>query len=138
MTDDVKPVSIFDVFETDENAELTGIWVDVGTAKFLLARAGGANVDFAKTTTKRLAPFQAAFDSMSKRQTDELAIGIFVDTILKDWQGVYERDGSPVEFSKETAKTVLKRLPNLFSQLMAEANKMANYTKANLEAAAKN
>lgn len=140
MTDAVaKPsVSIFDVYETAEDAEVTGVWTDVGPSRFLLARAGGANVDFAKTTTKRLAPFQAALESMSKKQTDELAIGIFVDTILKDWENVTERDGTVIEFNRDNARRVLLQLPNLFSALMVEANKLANYTKRNVETAAKN
>ena len=80
---------------------------------------------------------QAMQDNLKKAQ-DELAIGIFVDTILQDWKGVSARDGSELPYSKENAKALLLDLPNLFGTLQAEANKMSNFTQASLELAAKN
>ena len=77
-------------------------------------------------------------DSLPKKAADELAIGIFIDTILLDWKNVTDRTGTEIVFSKEAARKLLNDLPNLFIVLQAEANKMSNYTKASLDAAAKN
>jgi hypothetical protein len=130
--------SLYEMFETSADAEVSGTWVDVGPAKFLLARMGGANENFMKTAAKRLKPFQAALESMGKKSQDELAIGIFVDTVLMGWDNVTGRDGKPLEFSNDNARTLLLSLPNLFTVLQNEANKMGNFTQANLEAASKN
>lgn len=138
MTDANKTASLYDLFETDSGAETTGIWVPLGPARFRLARAGGANENFAKTATKRLKPFQASLDSLPRKTADDLAIGIFVDTILLDWEGVVDRTGTPIAFSKDAAKQLLSDLPNLFAALRAESEKMSNFSQANLEAAAGN
>lgn len=130
--------SLYDIYDTSADAEVSGTWVDVGPAKFLLARTGGANELFMKTAAKRLKPFQNAMESMPKKSQDELAIGIFVDTILLGWEGVQSRAGEVIEFSKDNAKALLLDLPNLFGALQAEANRMSNFTQANLDASRKN
>lgn len=137
-TEDTQIVSAYSMFETVAEAEASGIWANVGTMEFKLARTGGANEAFMKTAAKRLKPFQNALDQMPRKQQDIMAIGIFVDTILRDWRNVFDRDGTELPFSPENAKRLLTDLPNLFAALQAEANNMSNFTKANLEAAAKN
>jgi hypothetical protein len=138
MTDVNISASLYDLFETNTEAESGGTWIDLGAARFKLARSGGANENFQKTASKRLKPFQSSLDSLPKKVADELAIGIFVDTILLDWDGVADRAGVSVPFSKEAASKLLVTLPNLFAVLQAESAKLSNFAQANLEAAAKN
>jgi hypothetical protein len=138
MTDVTTTASLYDIFETNSGAESEGIWVPVGPARFKLARAGGANENFIKTATKRLKPFAASFETLPKKTADEIAIGIFVDAILLDWEGVADRSGASVPYSKEAAKKLLTELPNLYLTLRAESEKMSNFSQANLDAAAGN
>lgn len=138
MTEQTTVVSAYDMFETVADAEAQGIWIEIGAMRFKLARTGGANEAFMKTASKRLKPFQNALEQMPRKQQDTLAIGIFVDTVLMDWENVAGRDKVLIPYSKEAAKALLLDLPNLFAALQAEANSMANFTKANLDAAAKN
>lgn len=138
MTDVATTASLWDLFDTDSGAESSGAWVEIGPASFLLARAGGANEAFSKAATKRLAPFQTSIESLPKKVADDLAVGIFVDTVLLDWKNVRWLDGTPTDYSKEKAKELLTLLPNLFAALRAEAGKLSNFNKANLQAAAKN
>jgi|SRR5687768_9481542 len=138
MSETKNSASVWDLFETMADAEVSGTWIEIGAAKFKLARAGGANENFMKTANKRLKPFQSAMDSLPKKAADELAQGIFVDTLLLDWKNVTDRDGKDLPFSKEAARKLLSQLPNLFLALQAEAHKMSNFTKNNLDAAAKN
>lgn len=135
---ETKRASVYDIFETETDAEVSGAWIDIGPSKFKLARAGGANENFMKTAAKRLKPFQSAIDSLPRKAADELAQGIFVDTILLDWKDVTDREGVEIPYSREAAKKLFVDLPNLFIALQNEANKMSNFTKSNLEAAAKN
>lgn len=138
MTETKTGASVYDIFETETDAEVSGTWIDIGPSKFKLARAGGANENFLKTAAKRIKPFQSALESLPKKAADEMAQGIFVDTILLDWQNVTDRSGQEIPYSRDAAKKLLQDLPNLFIALQAEANKMSNFTKSNLEAAAKN
>ncbi len=136
--DDNKLVSAYSMFETVADAETSGVWVPIGPMEFKLARTGGANDTFLKTAAKRLKPFQNALEHMPRKAQDDLAIGIFVDTILMDWKNVAGRDGVEIAYSKEAAKKLLQELPNLFLALQVEANKMSNFSQEALDNAAKN
>ncbi len=138
MTETKSTASVYDLFETETDAEVGGTWIDIGPSKFKLARAGGANENFMKTAAKRLKPFQSAIDSLPRKAADELARGIFIDTVLLDWKDVTDRSGKVIPYSREAATKLFTDLPNLFIALQNEANKMSNFTKSNLEAAAKN
>lgn len=138
MTDQNKMASVYDLYETNAEAESSGAWIDLGPSRFKMARTGGANENFMKVASKRLKPFQASLENLPKKVSDDLAIGIFVDTILLDWENVTTRAGEVIPFTKEAAKKLLTELPNLFAALQVEANKMGNFTQANLDAAAKN
>lgn len=134
---DKKHLSAYDQFESDASLESEGKWIDVGTMRFKLARAGGDNEAFIKTASKRFKPFQAAMaaDTMPKQLATELVVDVFVGTILKDWKDVYDREGEKIEYSKDAAKALLTELPNLFMALQQESQKMGNFRKENLEAA---
>lgn len=133
-------ISAYDQFDSDASLETEGVWTTIGTMEFKLARAGGDNDDFVKAVTKSFKPFQVAIanDTMPKEMAVDLVVDVFVDTIIKDWKNVYGRDKQAIEFSKDAAKTLLRDLPNLFIALQAEAQKISNFRKANLEAAAGN
>lgn len=138
MTDATATASLYDLFETNSGAESAGVWVPLGPARFKLARAGGANENYLKTARKRLGPFQASLESLPEKALTDMALGLFVDTVLLDWEGVVDRSGAVLPFSKEAAKKLLTELPNLFAALRAEAEKMSNFSAKNLEAAAGN
>lgn len=140
MTTDAQKLSAYAQFESDAALEAAGVWRQIGTMEFLIARAGGENEDFLKTAGKRFKPYQAALaaETMPKELARDLVIDVFVDTILKDWRGVFDRDGVELPFSKENAKRLLRDLPNLFAALQAESQKQGNFRRANVEEAAKN
>jgi len=129
--------SAYALFESSAEAEANGVWIPIGPFKFKIARAGGGNQAFSKEAMKRFKPFQAAIsnETMPKEIADQMVIDIFVDTIVLDWKDVGDREGKPIEFSKEAAKTLLTELPNLFQELQAQAQKTGNFRKENLEAA---
>ena len=137
---DKKIISAFDQFESDVSLEQDGVWVQVGTMGFKVARAGGDNDEFVKAVSKRFKPYQAALsaDTFPKEMAHDLVVGVFVDTVIKDWKDVYGRDKQPIAFSKEAAKQLFIELPNLFMAVQAEAQKLSNFRRENLEAAAGN
>lgn len=133
-------MSAYDMFESDAKAEKAGTWIGLGTMRFKIARAGGANSDFIKLASQRFKPYQAAInaDTMPKEIADDLVVGIFVDTIVLDWENVYGRDKQLIPFSKEACRKLLTDLPNLFTELQQASMKVSNFQKENLEAAAGN
>lgn len=138
MTDATATASLWDLFETNSDAENAGIWVPVGPARFKIARAGGGNENFKKAAMKRLRPFASSFETLPTKTADGLMIALFVDAVLLDWEGVVDRSGAVLPYSKEAAVDLLTKLPNLYLTLRAESEKMSNFTQANLEAAAGN
>ena len=133
-------ISPYDLYGTDPALETNGVWVDVGPMSFLLARAGGENQDFKTMVAKKFAPFQVAIanDMLPETAAKSMLVEVFAETIIKDWKNVGARDGSELPFTKDNAKTLLNDLPELLMTLQAEANKLGNYKKRQLEAAAKN
>lgn len=140
MTDTSKIISAYDQFESDRALEQDGVWVQIGTMEFQVARAGGDNDEFIKAASKKFKPFQAAIaaDTMPKQLATELVLEVFVTTVLKGWRNVFGRDKVELAFSVENAMKLLTDLPNLFVQLQAEAQRVTNFRKVNLEAAAGN
>lgn len=135
-----KFISAYAQFESDSALEADGVWTPIGTMQFKLARAGGDNDAFVKVASKRFKPFQAAIaaDAMPKQLATDLVVEVFVETILKDWKDVHDRDGELLPFTTENAVRLLTELPNLFMALQHEAQKVSNFRKVNLEAAAGN
>ncbi len=140
MTDTSNIISAYDQFESDRSLEQDGVWVQIGTMEFQVARAGGDNDAFIKEASKKFKPFQAAIsaDTMPKQLATELVLEVFISTVLKGWRNVFGRDKVELEFTAENAKKLLTDLPNLFVQLQNEAQRVTNFRKANLEAAAGN
>lgn len=133
-------MNAYSLFESDADAETSGVWVPIADMKFKLARAGGLNDNFAKAVTKTFKPYQAAVasDTMPKELALELVINVFVDTVLLGWENVKGRDGAAIEYSKASAKKLLTELPNLFLKLQEEATKLSNFRKESLEIVAGN
>jgi hypothetical protein len=132
--------SAYALFESSTEAEARGVWVSVGPFQFKLARAGGGNDAFTKEATKRFKPFQVAIsnETMPEDMAKDMVVDIFVDTVVLDWKNVGDRDGNELPFSKDAARKLFKDLPNLFTEVQAQATKTGNFRKENLEAAAGN
>jgi hypothetical protein len=150
--------SIYEIFATDAEVEKKGKWVDVGPANFLLARAGGSNTRFQKAMAAVLRPHQRRMQlgMMEPDEATKLAVGPFVDHVLLDWKGVrpIKRDeagqimrdpetrailvGDEIPYAKETAKKLLLEVPDLFTTLQEEAQRVSNYSPEDIEAAGKN
>ena len=67
-------MSMYEEFETDPNLETGGIWIDYGSFRVQIARAGGANkkyLSYAETKTK---PFRRAIQAGT--MTEERSRGL--------------------------------------------------------------
>lgn len=134
-----KRASIYDVFETDTNDEVGGIWLDFPNgASFKVARMGGSNKGFNRVFRRRTKAYKNSLDSMPDEMLEQISVDAFVDGCLLDWEGIVGRDGVEIPFSKENATKLLKDLPELRDNLINEARNFENFRKESVDEVAKN
>lgn len=127
--------SLYDRFETNGDLERNGITLDFGEyGKFIVARAGGANMAFARVREAKLRPFrrQIQLDALPHDQWRKLLVEIFVESCMIGWEGIEGRDGKPLQFTAANAVKLFVDLPELFEQVYEHASKADNF-QANLE-----
>jgi hypothetical protein len=126
-------MSMYDTFGTDEHAERSGVWVDYGSFRVLLARAGGKNKAFEKGLEIATKPFRRAIAAgrMENDRLSEIVRKVFVETCILAWEtkqndsfvkGIEYPRGTIVEPTKATILAALTDLPDLFDDLQAQAS----------------
>jgi hypothetical protein len=141
---------LFTMFGTDKNAEKTGVWINYGDVKFLVARAGGSNIEYAERLKAKIRPLrnQIERDTLPKAEDDRITAEVYAETVIKDVQvltseGSWERglpteDGKVVPLTREGLVALLLELPDLFRDLRVQANDAVKFTKEQETADAKN
>ncbi len=120
-------------FATDEKSELEGIWEDVGEgAKVLVARVG--NKDYTERFKRLGKGLQRQLDrgTLPEDKQAAILISILADTILLDWSG-FADEGKSIQYSKDNAKTMLKKYPDFRQFVWEVANDAENYRVKNRE-----
>ena len=133
--------SIYDTYKTNPKLELEGIVFDCGPdGKFMLARAGGSNVRFAKNLSAKMRPHERQMDAgtMDNEVGLKLLIEVFANSIVLGWEGVKDEKGKDLPFSVENCIKLFNDLPDLFTDVREQAMKWSNYRKQEIEDAVKN
>lgn len=143
-------MSMYKQFQTDPQVEISGIYVDYGEFRVLLARTGGANTRYLKALDAETKPFRRAIQNelLDVDRIRVLAQRAFVNTCVLNWevkrgdqwvQGIEASEGEELlEFTKENVFLTFKNLPDLAQDLENQAGKSALYRAEVLEEAAKN
>lgn len=137
-------MGMYDIFETDEDLENTGIWLDYGDFRMKIASAGQGNKKYVRYAEKALKPIRRAMQAGAVSNERSMAImsDIYAKTIVLDWQvkgdagwkpGIEGRDGEVLPFNKEEVQKVFEALPNLFIDVQEQANAISNFRKAEIE-----
>jgi len=137
-------MGMYDVFETDEDLETSGIWLDYGDFRVKIASAGQGNKKYVKYAEKALKPVRKAMQAgaLSNERSIAIMSDIYAKTIVLDWEtmdkdkmtkGIEQRDGKVAPMSYDTVKQAFIDLPNLFIDIQEQANSIANFRKAELE-----
>jgi len=133
--------SIYDKFATDKKAEQEGIILDYGDGlKIRIARAGGSNIKYEKLVQAKLRKYER------QRQLDLLDIDtlrpilreVYAEAVVLGWEGVTDRDGNEIPFTKANAIKLFEDLPDLFEDIVVQAQKAALFRQNILEAEAGN
>lgn len=134
---------LFKQFKTDGNVEKEGLWLEYGTAdgsgqpiRILIARAGGANVAFQKAFERHSKPFKRLIQigQMEDEQSKRMMRNVYADSVIKGWENVEDENDQPLEFNRENVIHVLTELPDLFVDIVEQANKGALFRQDLLEA----
>ena len=146
-------MGMYDTFQTDENLEANGVWLDYGDFRVLLASAGQGNKNYVRYAEKKLKPVRRALESgaLSNERSQSLMADIYAKTIILAWEtmqgkgdkaemkaGIEGKDGSILPFTEENVEQALIALPRLFMDLQEQAASLANFRKGELEKEGKN
>jgi len=141
---------LYDLFNSDKSTESEGKWVyPAGEGKdlpaFKVARAGGSNKAFTKAQMANLKPNQRLIQANAKNPSPEVLEIIqkaqkdsFVTACMMDWKNVQSVDGTPLSFSKENAKMLMDKLPDLYDFLYDAANSITTFQAEDVADEAKN
>lgn len=143
-------------FKTDSNLEKTGIEIEYDGVRVRIARAGGANENFAKALERITKPYrrQIQSDTLSLEKGNDLAAQAFAEAVVLDWETkvgeTWERGIDPVDagqeaesgkllpVTKENILAVFNNLPDFFADLREQSQKAALFREDVNEAAAGN
>ena len=127
-------------FKTDANIELAGINLDFGDFAIRIARAGGSNKKYAKSLMKHLKPHRKAYSTgtLDPKKQDAILARVYAESVVLDWANVVDRDGKIMEFSVENCVKLLTDLPELFRQIVQDAENYHNFKEVETEEIAKN
>lgn len=134
-------MSIYKKFQTNSKHETEGVILDYGDGtKIRIARAGGANKDYVTALEKltRKHRRQIQLDVLPSDVSIRLVHELYADTVVLGWEGVTDPEGNPIEFSRENCLKLFQDLPDLFKDILAEANNLALFRAEILEADSKN
>lgn len=101
-------LDIFAEYATDDTLENEGTLMEVGDAKFLVARAG--NRKYVRLLSKAFERNQKALDrkdDAADKLSDLIMIDVLAGSILLGWEGDVGYQGKPLPYSQENAKMLL-------------------------------
>lgn len=149
-------MSLRKTLQTDATAEVEGVWFEFSfnedldkPTRFKLARMAISNKRYTKALEAATKPHLHAIqtETLAEETAKRLFMGIFLDTILLDYDGVSLSDvtGNPDEdkveapFSRENAQRLLERYPaDLYGPLETQAKRLSMFRAKELDTNAKN
>lgn len=143
-------MSIYKLFKTSKKLEKDGVVIDYGpnedippakpgephpSMSFRLARAGGANQNFAKALEQATKPYKKMIQTgnLSNDIANKLYRDAFIAHVLLGWENVTNEAKELVAFGKDAAERLFTDLPDLFNDLKEQSQNIALYREEVLE-----
>lgn len=116
-------------FETNRELESEGRIIDYYDDEgkiafsFRVARMGPANKRWLKKFDRLSKPHRRAAQvgALSPEKGREIMVKSLAGTVVLDWRNVEDRDGNPLPFSEENCIKLLTDLPDLYADLVEQA-----------------
>lgn len=142
-------MSMYDKFKTDENREVNGIILDYGDFRVRVARAGGQNKRYAKVLEAKSRPYQRAIQTETINFELQLSIlrEVYAESVILKWEtlvggdwkeGIEGEDGKLLPVTVPNLVATFEALPDLFSDIRAQADRQALFRADLLKDQAKN
>jgi hypothetical protein len=148
-------MSLRQTFKTNKEAEVQGVWVDVGYSEafngpvqFKVARMSAANKQYSAALERAQRPHLAQINAgtMNTDLGNKIFREVFIDHILKDWRNVSKGDltgqaddySEQLAFTPENANKLFDELPDVYHILYGKAGEVAEFTEARQQDAGKN
>lgn len=134
------PSTPWDQFETSASLEQEGVWLDFGSYRVKVARAGGANKRYTALIDVRMRPHRRQIEkgTLGEEFGKKLIMDCFAETVVLDWEGMVDSDRvTPLPFSADNVKMIFTALPNFYEEIMAACTDIANFRSESLEQDAK-
>jgi hypothetical protein len=138
-----RPVSIFDICETDAKAEEDGKWfkdvfgdgtnIDVKLRSIMSQASLACRRRLDKTFRRHMKNGDYPPEIMKQIMTEQI-----VEGVLLDWKGIYDRDGNEIVYSKPAAKKLLTALHHFRDRLAVLSNSLEGFKVEEREDGAKN
>lgn len=139
-------MSIFEQFETNKQAEKEGVAISYGANSdgtvptFFVSRMSRTNKKYLQALERNTKPHRRAIEleTIKPDQAESINMQVFVDAILLGWENIKGKDGEAIQFSKEAAKALFEKLPDLYDDLNEKAKKASTFRDEQKEEEAKN
>lgn len=133
-------MKIYSRYKTDEDAELNGTWVDLGDgAQVKVARFG--NAKHREIIAKLQKPYAGTLKAgleIPEEAKMKMAVESIATSILLDWRGIEDENGSPLPYSLDNARKLLNDLKDFRDTVTYLAMQQETFRQTALEQAAKN
>ena len=133
--------TIWEKYQTDQDAELNGIDVDLGDGQVItVRRAGGANKQYLARLRKLAKPYQRQLEigTIDQGILQRTTMQAFAESSLVGWRGITDPDGNEIPFSTKAAFELFQALPDLFDAVFQAAGEIDSFRAHQVEATAKN
>ncbi len=139
-------MSLYKQFKTDKNVEKEGIVLNYGKnskgedIEIRIARAGGANVQYAKLIEAKTKPYrrQIQNETLDNEVAEKITKEVYAKAVVLGWTGVEDENGKELEFSFENCMKLFDDLPDLWTDIQQQSTKSALFRADILEQDAKN
>lgn len=138
-------MGLYDTFQTDDNLEQNGIWVDYGDFRVKIAAASSKNKKYEKVAERRYKPVRklAEVGALSSERAQQIVAGIYAEAVVLDWEtrvknewkkGIEAPEGDKLlPVNQENVESTLMALPRLLQDLQEQAGSMVNFQNAEKE-----
>lgn len=116
----------------------TGVWLKFPLGRrFLCLRAGGSNRRFTRAFQAAIKPHRRAMDkgTLDTEISDGLMRDVYLRTVILDWEGIKDVDGTVVSFNRENALALFAALPELFNDIVSLCSEMGTFQNQEIEEA---
>ena len=140
-------MSIFRQFQTDQDKE-TKIGVEVtygpnddgSIPTFTILRRGPSNQRYTKALERESAPYRRLLDlgTLDPKIQEKVMRRVFCTSVLIGWKNVKTAEGQEIAYNLENSLHLMEQLPDLYYDLVQQADKAATFRNESLEGDAKN